>query len=172
MTRRPASLRLGLLAAVLGLGTSVGACRRDVPPPPVAARPPEPEAPVGFGQGGDAEEARVSASELRAAVALVNKGLPATVDEVTRLDSIALDGNRVVYRYTAALDRRLGPEHRALMDSALAVLARRACHTVLARRAFDAGFDLRYEYARLDGTTETAVDITRASCTAAERSVN
>lgn len=160
--------RRPLLLLALALAGGAG-CRRDAPPPPSAARPPEPEAPVGFGQGGVAEEARVSASELRAAVALVNRSLPATIDDVTRLDSIVLDDDRVVYRYTAAIDRRLGPEQRAIMDSALAVLARRACHTVLARRAFDAGFDLRYEYARLDGATETAVDITRASCSAAER---
>ncbi len=159
MSLRPLCLPV-LLALVAG-------CGRDVPPPPVSSQPPpEPEAPSGFGQDRRSADARVTPSELRAAVDLVNRQLPAVVDDVTRLDSIAVDDRRLVYRYTAAIERRLDARQRAVMDSALAVLARRACHTVLARRAFDAGFDVRYEYARLDGTTEIGVDITRASCAA------
>lgn len=158
------------LGVAFGLVVSVAACGRDVPPPPSSATPLEPEAAPGFGQdltpGGDL---RVTPTELRAAVALVNARLPAAVDDVTRLDSIAVDDARLVYRFTAALDRTLDPAQRTLMDSGLAVLARRACNTVLARRAFDAGFDLRYEYRRMNGASEAAVDITRASCRSAER---
>ena len=160
-------LRPRLVAVAL---TVLAACGRDVPPPPPSSQPPpEPEAPSGFGQDRRDADTRVTAGELRAAIDLVNRGLPMVVDDVTRLDRIAIDDNRVVYRYTAALERRLDAGQRAVMDSALAVLARRACNTVLARRAFDAGFDLRYEYVRLDGATETGVDITRASCAAAAR---
>ncbi len=111
----------------------------------------------------------MSASELRAAVALVNRRLPAAVDDVTRLDSIAVADRRLVYRYTAALDRGLDPSQRVLVDSGLAVLARRACNTVLARRAFDAGFDLRYEYRQMSGgAPEAAIDITKATCARSE----
>ena len=156
--------------AVGALALALGACGRDIPPPPPGP-PPEPEAPAGVWQGG-AEgdgEGRVSASELRAAVALVNRRLPAAVDDVTRLDSIAVADRRLVYRYTAALDRSLDPSQRVLIDSGLAVLARRACNTVLARRAFDAGFDLRYEYRQMTGgAPEAAIDITKATCARAE----
>ncbi len=166
--RLPATLLVRRAAWALGAALCLGiaACGRDVPPPPPSsAPPPEPEAAPGFGQNlAPGGELRVTPAELRAAVALVNARLPAAVDDVTRLDSIAVLDGRLVYRFTAALDRTLDPVQRTLMDSGLAVLARRACNTVLARRAFDAGFDLRYEYRRMNGTPEAAIDITRAGC--------